>query len=362
MVDYKSLVAFVTVFILSDYFAPAALSTILGRLLVTGVVTVVIPYVFSSQLRSQEKVSATGKAVFITGCDTGFGHELAIKLDKLGFHVFAGCLLPEKEGATSLRQTCSNKLQVVHVDVTSEQLVNEALTAVQQALNGNELWAIVNNAGIAVISEVELCPMDWYDRMMAVNTMGTVRVTKAFLPLLRESAGRIVIVASVAGRMTYAGFSAYSMSKHAVISFANALRVEMKKWGISVHTIEPSLYRTPITSITDIKSLAEHLWKETPASIREAYGEDYYQAYNQVFSNIQSYTSNNVYEVIEDMMHAVTAKDTQSRYMPSALIRLRIAIALNLPDSWLDKITMKMVSPKCAVAFKKGHRQVPSSG
>ncbi len=63
-----------------------------------------------------------------------------------------------------------------------------------------ELWAVVNNAGVACSSEIEWCPMSTFEKMMQVNTFGPVRVTKAFLPLLRQSAGRVVNVASVAGR------------------------------------------------------------------------------------------------------------------------------------------------------------------
>ena len=63
-----------------------------------------------------------------------------------------------------------------------------------------ELWAVVNNAGIACSSEIEWCPISTFQQQFDVNTLGPVRVTKAFLPLLRESQGRIVIVASVAGK------------------------------------------------------------------------------------------------------------------------------------------------------------------
>ena len=92
-----------------------------------------------------------------------------------------------------------------------------------------------------------------------------MRVTKAFLPLLRESQGRVVVIASMAGilslycfqslisifkikyfgvgRVTLAGFTPYSMSKFAAIAFADGLRREMKKWSISVHLIEPTLYK-----------------------------------------------------------------------------------------------------------------------
>ena len=72
------------------------------------------------------------KFVFITGCDTGFGNRLARKLDKLGLHVFAGCLT--KTGAKFLRAKCSSKLVTVEIDVTNEMSIVKAVTEVKKRL------------------------------------------------------------------------------------------------------------------------------------------------------------------------------------------------------------------------------------
>ncbi|KAK8753854.1 hypothetical protein OTU49_017301, partial [Cherax quadricarinatus] len=76
-------------------------------------------------------IDPAGKAVFITGCDTGFGHLLALTLDKMGFKVYAGCLVPEGDGARSLLQEASSKLKVLRVDVTKDDEVRAAYKTIE---------------------------------------------------------------------------------------------------------------------------------------------------------------------------------------------------------------------------------------
>ncbi|XP_013793039.2 D-beta-hydroxybutyrate dehydrogenase, mitochondrial-like, partial [Limulus polyphemus] len=181
----------------------------------------------------------------VIGCDTGFGHELAKRLDSLGFHVFAGCLKPTDNGAQKLRSSCSDRLEIVELDVTDEKMVSETAKHVKTHLDDHNIqfWALVNNAGVATFAEQEFCPVSEVQRMFEVNVFGTMRLTKAFLPLLRAGKGRIVFVASYAGRLTISGLVGYSMTKHAVISYADGIRNEMRDWGVQTVLIEPSLYQ-----------------------------------------------------------------------------------------------------------------------
>ncbi|XP_037094217.1 17-beta-hydroxysteroid dehydrogenase type 6-like [Pollicipes pollicipes] len=217
------------------------------------------------------------KAVFVTGCDTGFGHAVARRLDALGLRVFAGCLFPDGEGARTLQRDCSSSLTVVACDVTSQEQVAAAVVRVGALLKDTKLHAVVNNAGVFTISEVEWCSLDMYRRLFEINCLGAIRVTKAFLPLVRAhgAGGRVVIVASLAGRYTIPGLSAYSASKHATISFADGLRREMHKFNISVHTVEPSTYRTPILSESVLEGTVKKDWDAAGEEVRASYGEHY---------------------------------------------------------------------------------------
>lgn len=103
------------------------------------------------------------------------------------------------------------------------------------------LWAVVNNAGIAVVGCIDWMSMDIISKMMNVNYLGMVSITKAFLPLLKQTKySRIINISSMAGIVTSPRMAAYSASKHAVEGFSNVLRLELLPWNIFVCNINPS--------------------------------------------------------------------------------------------------------------------------
>nr|KAG5713594.1 hypothetical protein BaRGS_024642 [Batillaria attramentaria] len=209
---------------------------------------------------------------------------LAKHLDSLGYRVFAGCLDAEGEGARQLRKTSSD-IVVVQLDVTSDKQVAHAREFVVAA-------------------------------MMNINWLGTVRVTKAFLPLVRAARGRVINLASLAGRVALPGFTSYSSSKFAVIGFSDSLRREMKKFGVRVITIEPSLYRTAIADREALTRQNVHMWGEAAPEVRKQYGESYFRCYLAKLAYVLRYASENVHEVVEDLTHAVSAARPYNRYVP----------------------------------------------
>lgn len=127
------------------------------------------------------------KSILITGCDSGFGHELAIKATARGFHVFACCLSQWSDGAASL---VAKDCTVIEVDVTQQKTLDAALPVVEEVLasRGLVLHGVVNNAGL----NLSLGPVEWVapetiQKIFDVNTVGVVRVTRTFLPLVRKA-------------------------------------------------------------------------------------------------------------------------------------------------------------------------------
>ncbi|KAK7113360.1 short-chain dehydrogenase/reductase family 9C member 7-like [Littorina saxatilis] len=261
-------------------------------------------------------VSSDGKAVLITGCDRGFGYMLAVQLSKLGYRVFAACYDATGEGATKLRET-SSFIVVVQLDVTSDKQVEEARRFVESELDGDGLWAVVNNAGIGAFAEAEWCSLSAYQTVMNVNWMGTVRVTKSFLPLVRTTRGRIINIASLAGRIALPGFTAYSSTKFAVVGFSDSLRREMFKFGVKVITIEPSLYKTAISNEEALTRQNAKMWGETSQEVRHEYGDTYFRAYLAKLATILRYSSEKIHEVVDDLTHAVTSSHPYTRYVPA---------------------------------------------
>ncbi|KAH9504111.1 Retinol dehydrogenase 16 [Bulinus truncatus] len=267
-------------------------------------------------------VCLSGSSVFKTGCDTGFGHMLAIKLCKEGYKVYAGCLDVEGEGAKSLQMYTSSALKVLQLDVTSLDQIEAARDFITDDLMGNVLWAIVNNAGIASHTEFEWLPTSMFEKMLQVNFMGTVNVTRVFLPLIRAARGRIINIASMAGRTALPGFTAYSASKFAVIGFTDSLRREMKHFDVQVITVEPSLYKTGIASRTNFLLQNDVFWSIAEPSIRRDYGESFFRNTQVARENLLRWARGNVEEVIECCLHAVCAAHPSHRYAPPVILQM----------------------------------------
>ncbi|GFR88370.1 D-beta-hydroxybutyrate dehydrogenase, mitochondrial [Elysia marginata] len=165
---------------------------------------VLLVLVVVSQVRRPPLMTATGfKAVLVTG----FGYLLAKRLDAAGYKVFAGCLDAKGEGAATLRDETSPKLEVVQLDVTKEDQIEAARVTVADSLEGRVMWAVVNNAGMASHVEFELTPREHFRKMVDVNLIGLVSVTRAFLPLIRASKGRVINISSMAGIVLESGKS-----------------------------------------------------------------------------------------------------------------------------------------------------------
>ncbi|XP_069689233.1 retinol dehydrogenase 7-like isoform X2 [Periplaneta americana] len=262
------------------------------------------------------------KVVIVTGCDTGFGHEFAKKLDSLGVLVFAGCLYSEGDGARALKDSCSDKLKIIQLDVTQDDQVENAVKTVTSILEETkqELWAVVNNAGILNPGEIDWTPIEVFHKIFDVNTLGQVRVTKAFLSLLKKSKGRVVNVISVGGHFTFPLCVNYCMSKHALVSFSNGLRQELKKWFISVHTIEPWGYRTSILNESQIDSFCQNNWDNTSKTVQREYGEGYLDEVKRTIKEIMTSGAkpmSAVHEVVDALTHATVGKDPKMCYVPS---------------------------------------------
>ncbi|XP_049838193.1 short-chain dehydrogenase/reductase family 9C member 7-like isoform X2 [Schistocerca gregaria] len=280
------------------------------------------------------------RVVLITGCDSGFGAALARRLDALGVPVVAGCLFPEGPGAKQLVQECSSRLRVLPLDVTSEQQVRDAVSSIRDSLDGRELWALVNNAGVLEAGEAELAPPEAFERSLAVNSVGVVRVTQACLPLIRQAKGRIVIVASPLGRTAMPILSPYCMSKSAVISYCDALRVEMKKWGVSVCTVEPSSYMSDLNNPDHFKATVSKNFQTCPLSVREAYGLDYEDKCTKRLSllTILAKQHSSIDEVIHELVDACIGRYSQVRRIPGLWERVVYMILPQLPYYMKDII------------------------
>jgi NAD(P)-dependent dehydrogenase (short-subunit alcohol dehydrogenase family) len=195
-----------------------------------------------------------GRFVLISGASSGIGLDLARHLAGRGWHVLAGARRPED--LERLRALAPGQILPVALDVTSEASVRDAFSEIERATGAAGLQALINNAGIAVAGPVERVSIADWRAQFEVNLFGVVSLTQAFLPLLRRGRGRIVMMSSVSGLLSFPWLGAYCSSKQALEAMADSLRMELAGDGTYVTVVEPSAIRTPIWEKSE-RELAE---------------------------------------------------------------------------------------------------------
>ncbi|XP_061820675.1 D-beta-hydroxybutyrate dehydrogenase, mitochondrial [Nerophis lumbriciformis] len=284
-------------------------------------------------------LEVTGRGVLVTGCDSGFGHGLALHLHHLGFTVFAGCLLKDQggAGAKKLEDCRSSRMKVLQLDVCSDQQVVDAVDFIRDHLGEAQrgLWALVNNAGVSALGEVEFTSMDTYKRVSEVNLWGTVRVTKAALPLIRRAKGRVVNMTSSYARMGDVMRSPDCVSKYGVEAFSDCLRYEMKPWGVKVLLVEPGNFAAATGLLT--RHAADKLWAEAPAGVREDYGRAHFERRAALVRSFCSGGQKDVGPVVQDVVDAIRSKRPYTRYTPmEPHCWMRMQLMTHLPAALSD--------------------------
>ena len=199
--------------------------------------------------------------ILITGGTAGIGRTAASLLANKGHTVIACGRDPE---ALAELSAASSNLQGLAMDVTSNESVASAAASAMETFGGNPPDVLVNNAGFALVGPIEaISDADW-ERQYQTNVLGLVRVTRAFLPAMRERRkGRIINVSSIAGRVTLPFFAPYNSTKHAVESISDSLRTELHPHDIDVVTIEPGAVKTRFGSLEQAQ--IAHWIVEAPA-------------------------------------------------------------------------------------------------
>ncbi|XP_055520410.1 retinol dehydrogenase 5 [Leucoraja erinacea] len=276
--------------------------------------SVVLLLAFGWLIRDRQKIGdVKDKYVLITGCDSGFGNLLAKRLDHQGFCVLASCLT--QKGVDSMHRSNSSRLKAVLLDVTDPVSIQKTADWVQAQVGEKGLWGLVNNAGRAVpIGPTEWMKMEDYHAVLGVNLLGLMEVTLTFLPLVKKARGRVVNVASVMARISFAG-GGYCLSKCGVESFSDSLRRDMQHFGVQVSIIEPGFFRTAVTNLECIEKDLHRLWDRLSPEVRESYGQKYFEKYVQVqrFS-MNVLCDSDLSKVTDCMEHALTARHARTRY------------------------------------------------
>jgi NAD(P)-dependent dehydrogenase (short-subunit alcohol dehydrogenase family) len=265
---------------------------------------------------------------FITGAGSGIGEACAKRLSQAGWRVFAGVF--DEAQRAHIEQSRLERVTPVIIDITKAETISAAAKTVAAEVGENGLAGLVNNAGIGVLGPVETVPIDRLRLQLEVNLIGHVAVTQAFLPLLRKARGRIVNISSLAGRLSIPLMAPYSASKFGIEAVSDALRQELRPWGMHVACIEPALIDTPILASSQAAA------DEAFAAMTDE-GRTNYRRY---FDGLKNDTSMNAAAQPPDVVaravaHALTARRPKTRYVVGGM-RWQFFLLSKLPDRLRD--------------------------
>jgi NAD(P)-dependent dehydrogenase (short-subunit alcohol dehydrogenase family) len=312
-------------------------------------------------------------AVVITGCDSGFGKDLAARLAEKGFFVFAGCL---QESSIDLYggKNGNGNIRPFLLDVTKNSDVAAAAKIVEEWLSSSTsskryLHAVVNNAGIGKIGYMDWISMEDYQQCMEVNCFGQIRMTKTFLPIFKRQAicshtkpfhaPQIINMISMAGTSRGGlALTPYEVSKTAANAFTDGLRLEMKPWGIRVIDINPSFHTTPMT-VKVYEKLQKDLWTPLPKELKEEYGQSFFEGYAKHVDRMmsQQWDSNITVDV---MVRALLSKNPPAHINVGIDSRFGLLLYSMYP-TWMRNLSTQLLMPDQTPAVLRDAKANPSS-
>ena len=275
-------------------------------------------------------MSSHAKSVLVTGAARGIGRAVTERLAATGWQVYAG--VRNEQDGEHLTSELAGQITPLILDITDEQQIAALETALPDRLD-----AIVNNAGIAINAPVESIPLDQLRRQFDVNVFGTIAATQAVLPKIRAAHGRIVFISSVSGRISTPWSGPYCGSKYALEALADALRMEVKPWGISVSLVEPTATDTDMWgSILDDFDRTTASLTEEQQSLYASHGTGIRRA-----MKFMQKTTVPVEHVVKCVERALTAKRPRARYPVGIPSKVQLAAAAVTPTPVNDFVVSR---------------------
>jgi NAD(P)-dependent dehydrogenase (short-subunit alcohol dehydrogenase family) len=267
--------------------------------------------------------------IVVTGASTGMGAATARELARKGFHVLAG--VRRDVDADALR---GEGIEPHILDITVDSDVAAIAERVARDPLGRPLRALVNNAGISVNAPVEALPIAEWRRQFEVNLFGHVAMTQALLPALLRTAGTVVNISSVGGRVALPTYGAYAGSKFALEAVSDSLRREVGRLGVKVIVIEPGAVKTEMLE-RGIAN-ADRLNAAMTADQLERYGDLVAAISEQARSfGRDGVSAESAAKVIAK---AAAASRPRSRYTIGRDAAVLVRLARVLSDRFLDRV------------------------
>jgi NAD(P)-dependent dehydrogenase (short-subunit alcohol dehydrogenase family) len=273
------------------------------------------------------------RPVLITGCSTGIGRATAERLAADGWNVHATARRPE-----SIEDLAERGCRIHTLDVTDERSMESAVRAVEE---DGPIGALVNNAGYSQSGAIETIPMESVRRQFETNVFGLMRMCQLVLPGMRSAgSGRIVNLSSMGGKLTFPGGGVYHATKHAVEALSDALRFEVREFGIDVVIIEPGLIVTEFGE-TAAGSLAE-IEEHGPYS---KFNSDVARVTANAYTGPMARFGAGPEAVARKIAKALTARRPSTRYTVSSSAKVMLGVRRLSTDRMWDRMVRSQYPP-----------------
>jgi NAD(P)-dependent dehydrogenase (short-subunit alcohol dehydrogenase family) len=267
------------------------------------------------------------RSVLITGCSSGIGKATALRLARAGWTVYASA-----RKVDALGDLAAAGCRTIALDVTDEASMAAAVRAIE-AEHG-AIGVLVNNAGYSQSGALETLGVERVRRQFETNVFGLLRLAQLVLPgMRRQGWGKIVNLSSMGGRLTFPGGGAYHASKYAVEALSDALRFEVRPFGVDVILIEPGLIRTEFANAV-AGAMDGDAMKDGPyAAFNVAVVKATHDAYAK---GPLARLGGDAEDVAAAIEKAVSARRPKARYPVTASARLLITQRAILSDRTWD--------------------------
>ena len=270
------------------------------------------------------------KVILITGASSGIGYDAALALAAEGHKIYAAARRVE------LMEPLKDKgIVPIRMDVTDEQSMVEGVKAILD--NEGRIDVLVNNAGYGYFGAVETVTMEEARRQLEVNVFGLARLCQLVIPTMRKQGfGRIINTSSIAGRAVFLFGGWYHVTKYSVEALSDAMRMELKSFGIDVVMIEPGAIKTDWGLIA-----AKHLAESTEGSAYESTAAPWAAIMDWAYrSSIISSPS----VITRAICRAVNSRHPRARYRKGRLSGTVVFLHWLLPTCWWDALMRRMGS------------------
>ncbi|MEM7556626.1 MAG: oxidoreductase [Cyanobacteria bacterium P01_A01_bin.84] len=260
--------------------------------------------------------------VLVTGASSGFGKAIAEFLAEKGYYVFASARRTDK-----LEAIATENIEPLQLDVTNSDHIHNAVEHIKSTKG--RLDILINNAGYGLYGTLEGITQEQARQVFDVNLFGLAEITQGFLPMMRaQKSGTIVNISSLVGKLSLPFMGWYAASKHAVEALSDALRLEVKQFGIKVVLIEPGAINTGFEEVA-------------MTTLEKSNDPQPYHNMRSVFSKLirNSYKRAPYAEVVTQTIYkAITTSNPKARYSVGSDAKIFIPMNKFLSDRLVDLI------------------------